>query len=234
MQKYNSTEGRIREIAKLPNVPELSDNMIVALSDLCFYQSPVKNSDLLFVFGSNVLHKEIANEISRILFEFQIPTTIITGGIANYSSSYFEPIAESELIFCNIEKDNFPNTQFIIENESKNTLENIEFSNSMFDFSKVQNAIFLSHSYASMRSYLNLKKFCKNADFSNCQIKIPSDIQGIPVDINNWYKTDHGRKLVWGEYLRFKTYGTRGDFPIEEVQNKLSTIEDIILNLSEL
>ncbi len=30
----------------------------------------------------------------------------------------------------------------------------------------------------------------------------------------NWFKTGDGRKLIWGEFLRFKTYGARGDFPI--------------------
>lgn len=228
MHKYNRNEERIREISKLPNVPELSDNLIAELSVLCFYQSAVKNPDLLFVFGSNILHKEIAKEISRILHEFQIPTAIITGGVANYNSSYFDSIAESELIFSNINEDNFPDTHFIIEKESKNTLENIEFSNSIFDFYKVQNVIFFSHAYASMRSCLTLKKYCKNTTFSNYQIVIPSENPGVPVDINNWYKTEYGRQLVWGEYLRFKTYGARGDFEIEDVQSKLSTIEEII------
>jgi len=228
MQKPNFTEDKIREIAKLPNVPYLSDDLIINLSDLCFYQSPITDSDLLFVFGSNIIHKEIANEISRALNDFKIPTVVITGGIANYSASYFEPIAESELIFSNINKEEFSDTHFIIEKESKNTLENIEFSKSLFDFSKVQSVIFFSHSYASMRSCLTLKKYCKNISFSNYQINIPSDIQGIPIDMDNWYKTEYGRKLVWGEYIRFKTYGYRGDFPIREVQTKLSTIDDII------
>lgn len=199
MQKPNITEDRIREIAKLPDVPFLSDGLITMLSDLCFYQSSIKDSDVLFVFGSNILHKEIANEITRTLNNFKIPTVIITGGIANYSASYFEPIAESELIFSHIDKENFPDTDFIIENKSKNTLENIEFSKSLFDFSDVENITFFSHSYASMRSCLTLKKYCKNTSFRNCQINIPSDIQGILVDIDNWYKTEYGRKLVWGE-----------------------------------
>lgn len=199
MQNLNITEDKIREIAKLPNVPYLSDVLIINLSDLCFYQSPITASNILFVFGSNILHKEIANEISRTLIEFKIPTVIITGGIANYSASYFEPIAESELIFSNIAKEKFPETRFIIEKESKNTLENVEFSKSLFDFSKIQNLIFFSHSYASMRSYLTLKKYCKNASFSNYQINIPTDIQGITVDKDNWYKTEHGRRFVWGE-----------------------------------
>lgn len=221
-------EDRIREIAKLPNVPYLSDDLITNLSNLCFYQSPITDSNVLFVFGSNILHKEIAKELTRTLKNFKIPTVLITGGIANYSASHFESIAESELIFSNIEKEKFPDTQFIIEKESKNTLENVEFSIPIFDFSKVQNLIFFSHSYASMRSYLTLKKYCKNANFSNYQIDITSEIQGITVGKDNWYKTDHGRKLVWGEYLRFKTYGLRGDFSIKEVQTKLSNIDDII------
>lgn len=228
MDKYSNTNKNIREISKLPNVPKLTEQLIEELSKLCFYESSIKSSELLFVFGSNILHKEIAEEISKILFEFEIPTAIITGGIADYSSSYFEPIAESELIYSHLKKDNFPNTQFIIEKESKNTLENIEFSKSLFDFPKVQSVIFFSHSYASMRSYLTLKKYCKNSSFSNYQINIPSDIQGISVNKDSWYKTEHGRKLVWGEYLRFKTYGYRGDFPIGEVEAILSTIENII------
>jgi len=161
MQRPNITENKIREIAKLPEVPFLSDDLIKNLSDLCFYQSPIMDSNILFVFGSNILHKEIANELTRTLKDFKIPTVVITGGIANYSASYFEPIAESELIFSNIEKEKFPDTHFIIEKESKNTLENVEFSKSLFDFSKVQNLIFFSHSYGSMRSYLTLKNTAK-------------------------------------------------------------------------
>lgn len=132
------------------------------------------------------------------------------------------------MIFLNIKRDNFSNTHFIIENESKNTLENVELSQSLFDFSKVQNVTYFSHSYASKRSCLTLKKYCSNSKFGNFQIDIPSEISEIPVDINNWYKTEHGRMLIWGEYLRFKTYGARGDFPIEEVLNQLSTIEKYI------
>jgi len=228
MQNHNNIKKKNREISKLPNVPKLTEQLIAELSDLCFYESPIKSPELLFVFGSNILHKEIAEEVSKILFDFEIPTVLITGGIANYSSSYFESNAESELIFANIDKDMFSNTHFIIEKESKNTLENIEFSKSLYDFTKVKSVLFFSHSYASKRSYLTLKKYCKKPIYSNFQINIPSEIPEIPVDKDNWYKTEHGRKLVWGEFLRFKTYGSRGDFPIGEVQTKMSTIDNII------
>lgn len=225
MQQYNRMADKIREIAKLPHVPDLSDDLIAGLSDLCFYQSAISNPDLLFVFGSNILHKKIALEITKIVHDFSIQTVILTGGVANYTSSYFEPIPESELIFTNIQEEHFPNTRFIMENESKNSLENIKFSLPLFDFSQVQNIAYISHAYASMRSYLTLKKYAPNSKFGNFQLKIPSEIPGIPVDSNNWYKTDQGRKLVWGEYLRFRTYGSRGDFPIADLLAKLTIIE---------
>ncbi|KGE16030.1 ElyC/SanA/YdcF family protein [Sphingobacterium deserti] len=228
MLKNHNPENKLREIAKLPDVPDLSDELVIALTNLCFYQSPLTNSDLLFVFGSNILHKEIATEITKIVSEFGIATVVITGGVANYTLSHFEPTAESELILSHINKEAIPHTQFIIENKSKNTLENIAFSKCLFDFSNVRKVTFLSHSYASMRSCLTLKRYCNLASFGNAQIKIPSDILNISVGQDNWYKTAHGRQLVWGEYLRFQTYGERGDFPIKSVLNTMNNVKRLI------
>jgi hypothetical protein len=225
MHRNRNKENKVREIAKRPDTPNLTDGLIEALTDLCFYQSPMTDCDLLFVFGSNILHAAIANQITYFLNECTIPTVIISGGIANYEASSFEPLAESQLIFSHIEKINFPTTDFIIENKSKNTLENVAFSRVHFDFSTVRHICFLSHSYASMRSYLTLQKYFKLSKVGNCHIKIPSEISGISIAIDNWYMTAHGRKLVWGEYLRFKTYGIRGDFPISDVLDKMNRVE---------
>lgn len=78
-----------------------------------------------------------------------------------------------------------------------------------------------------MRSYLTLKSFCSKAEFANCQIPIMSK-EGICIDAENWHKSEEGRALVWGEYLRIKTYGSRGDFFIDEIIEKLESVEECL------
>lgn len=226
MKGYSDSEEDSREIPKNPETPDFSADLVAALSDLCFYQGEQDFYDLAFVFGSNILHREIAAEISALLNGQDIATVLITGGIANYRSSFYKYKAESGLILMHIDQENFPHTQFIIENKSKNTLDNVKFSLSTIDFNNFKSIFFLSHAHASMRSYLTLKEYCPKAVFGNFQLLIPSSVDEMPVDRMNWYKTEFGRELVWGEYLRIRYYGNRGDFSIAIIEDKIKKIEN--------
>jgi hypothetical protein len=45
------------------------------------------------------------------------------------------------------------------------------------------------------------------------------------IDKNNWYTFKFGRERVWGEFLRIKKYGSRGDIEYASVKNLIKEIE---------
>ncbi len=214
-----------REILKQPNPPKLTTELIQLLTNLCFFNNAMKSADLLFVFGSNILHQEIGQKINSFLKTNSFDTVLLTGGIANYKESFYESVSESELLLRYIAKSEFPQVNFIIEKESRNTLENVVYANELVDLSNIQSIAFFSHSYASMRSYLTLKKVCAAQHFYNYPIPIPTNLLDQRITQFNWFETEKGRALVWGEYLRFLTYGERGDFPIQEVEVLIEQIK---------
>lgn len=217
-----------REILKQPTPPKLTTELIHLLTNLCFFNNSMKSADLLFVFGSNILHQAIGEKINNFLRTYSFNTVLLTGGIANYKESYYEPVSESELLLRHIAKSEFPQVNFIVENKSRNTLENVIYANELVDLSSIQNIAFFSHSYASKRSYLTLKKVCTTNSFYNFPIPIPVNLRDQEITQFDWFETEKGRALVWGEYLRFVTYGKRGDFPIEEVEGLLEQIKTLL------
>lgn len=215
----------IREILKHPKPPKLTTELVSLLTHLCFYDRPIQSASVLFVFGSNILHQKIGHKINHFLETYSFDTVLLTGGIANYKASFFESTAESELLLHYIPTSKFPQINFIIEKQSRNTLENVVYANELFNFSAIQSLSFLSHSYASMRSYLTLKKVCQATNFYNYPIPIPSKQSGPLITQSTWFETAEGQALVWGEYLRFATYGKRGDFPTQEVDTIVDQIQ---------
>lgn len=201
-----------REINKKPIVPILTNKNIDYLTQLCFKYEPIENTDAVFVFGTNILHKKAANHIENILHHSHAEKCIITGGIANYHKSKYENIPESLMIHKNIDIDRFENVEFYLEQESRNNLENVNNAFEIIDFTNIESIVCVSHSYASNRSTQTLRNV-----FSKKIYSCPYDIYGenkVLVDENIWSKTEEGKAIIWGEYLRIKTYGERGDFPL--------------------
>lgn len=214
-----------REILKVPKNPEMDGELIEALTALCFQEEKLTESDVLFVFGSNVQHKEIADLISYMLDQNLVDQVVITGGVANYTGSVYQKQAESERIKSFIALQKYPDKYIYTENKSKNTIENIVEAQKIFSFSNIRSMTFLAHSYASTRCALSLKKYFPGVTVYCIPLPLPSKFFEYPVSKDRWFRTNYGRGLVWGEYLRLQTYGKRGDFPIIEIQDKLDHIE---------
>lgn len=217
-----------REINKKPIVPILTNKTINYLTQLCFKYETIKNTDGVFIFGTNILQKKAANHIENILYHSQAKKCIITGGIANYHESKYESIPESVTIYKNIDTEKFKNVDFYLEQKSKNNLENVNNAIKIIDFTSLESIICISHSYASNRSVQTLRNV-----FSKKIYSCPYDIYGenkILVDKSAWSKNEEGKAIVWGEYLRIKTYGERGDFPLtKKMKNLIIKIEKEIL-----
>ena len=78
-----------REILKTPHCPVMDPELVSVLTNLCFQKEDIIPSDLLFVFGSNVKHKEIADLICDLLDTGIINKVLITGGVADFGGSYY-------------------------------------------------------------------------------------------------------------------------------------------------
>lgn len=216
-----------REISKVPASPDMDKALISALTALCFQEENITESDLLFVFGSNVQHREIADIISYMLDRELVDQVLITGGIANYNGSFYKKQAESEQIKAHIPMEKYKGKKIYTENKSKNIMENIVEAKKIISFKNIRSMTFLSHSYASTRAALSLKKFFPEIELHCIPLPLPTDFSKYPISREMWSKTEYGRGLIWGEYLRLQTYGSRGDFPIDEIKEALDQVKDL-------
>lgn len=217
-----------REIQRRPQLPILNKDIIDLLSDLCFKEDPITESDLIFAFGTNTAPKKLAKTIEYLLLEKFTKQVIITGGIANYNDSGLTNIAESKIIYELIDVNKFSDVKFYLEEESKNNLENVNNAKKIIDFTKIDSVICLSHSYASSRSVQSLRNVF-NGRIQSFPYDIPSENKNILIRKNNWWKTELGKSLVWGEFLRFKKYGIRGDFSLTEEMKDIIRKVDLII-----
>lgn len=110
------------------------------------------------------------------------------------------------------------------EETSKNTLANVTEGLKVFDFSYASSLAFIFPSHGARRGYLNLRKYCPHTDIYQCpyDAHYPNEIE--PISRKNWYYTEHGQRRVWGEYLRIKEYGLRGDIAFDEVADMIAEI----------
>lgn len=217
-----------REISKTPNCPTMDPGLISGLTNLCFQQAQEVPADVLFVFGSNVKHQEIAGVIGSLLDRNLVNRVIITGGVANYGGSFYQHKPESESIFSFLSEDQRKGKQIQLENQSRNTLENVTEAIKHFSFEGVKRIAFLCHSYASTRSALCLQRFFPDTELFCIPFSLPSDQPQKPVNSLTWHQTRYGQSLVLGEYLRLMTYGKRGDFPTENIQDLLNKVQHLM------
>lgn len=202
-----------REIERQPKVPKLKEELKGLLNALCFKKDTPLKADLIFAFGTNMAPKALAGTIESLLNADFSKKVIITGGVANYRDCKENFNAESEIVFSLINSSAFPDVEFILEKESMNNLENVNYASKLIDFSKIDSIICLSHSYAAARSVQTLKNRFKGVIYSH-PYDVPSEINNIQIDQSTWWLTERGKALVWGEYLRIKTYSERTDFDL--------------------
>lgn len=216
-----------REILKVPESPDMDAELVSALTRLCFQKESLVASDLLFVFGSNVQHREIADIIGYMLNKELVNQVLITGGIANYSGSFYKDEAESEQIKSYIPLEKYADKKIYTEHKSKNIIENIIEAQKVISFENIRRMTFLAHSYATTRAALSLQRFFPSIALHCIPLPLPSNFSRYPISRHMWSKTEYGRSLIWGEYLRLQTYGDRGDFPIEEIRDSLDHIKNL-------
>lgn len=201
-------------IPKTPEVPSLSSEEISFLTDITFGEKMLPQiSDVLFVFGgTHVGHWQKAIEAFENGWAKQI---VVTGGISPTGTPNPEWVhgkekAEAEVIVENLLAAGIPEQLISYENRSTNTLENVLFAKEVFDFSAVQNVMFICKSHVAGRQGRTLAKHLPN-HLTYIPFTFDAQYQGVPLSRETWMETEIGRSRIWGEYLRILHYGKKGD-----------------------
>lgn len=217
----------IKEIPREPLAPKMNDEVIELLTNLCFRKNDVLpiDSELLFVFGSISCLASMTCELTEIITNKKIKKLIITGGInPNSSRKLYRP--ESDIILEQINHLIDEKIIVITEDSSTNSLENVENTLKLYNFPPNSSLCFVHKYHAAGRGFLTLKKFLPTLEIK--QRAFPAK-KCLP---ETWFENENFKKLVWGEFLRIKTYGERGDIAfsekekivVQKIEEKISTL----------
>lgn len=136
-------------------------------------------------------------------------------------------ISESETLLRAISLSKYPNLKVYSESKSSNTLENVTEMMHIPEFKNCRSILFVFKAHAAGRGYLTLRKFFPNITILQKSFNTRYKQTDKELSKNNWYTFDFGRRRVWGEFLRIKKYGSRGDIAFDEVKNLVKQIEQL-------
>lgn len=214
-----------RQIPKHPVVPELNNEAVALITQLCFREDTETDADLLFVFGTCVSIDDAASTVSDLLGIPSIRSLVLTGGIPEYADTFLHGKPEAVLLYDALEDFIAPGVDILLETYSTHTLENVTEALKLKDFSHYKKILFVSKSFAAGRAYLTLKKYVPNSQLlqKTFDAHYPHDEQRISRD--SWHQFEAGKQRVWGEFLRIREYGQRGDIAYDDVRPLVREIE---------
>ena len=220
-----------REIAKIPSVPDLSPRAITLLGKLCFRGTAkqISYADCIMIFGTAVSFHELAESFFQLIKTIKTKKIIITGGMEKYADAKKHDWVESETIFAAIKDAIADDVTVYLEKKSQNTYENVFFSLPFLDRS-ISSICFLTKSFHATRAYLTLKKLVPQVDIFPFTYDAIYPTVGKRFRQEDWFVYPEYLARVWGEFLRIKYYGKRGDLPLEEVEDILNAIDKEVGN----
>jgi uncharacterized SAM-binding protein YcdF (DUF218 family) len=172
--------------------------------------------DAIFVVGGPL---SVVGELTAELYNNGYAKNIIIGGKYSIKRDCFHlPEYETEFDFYKdiLVKNGVSEADIFGEDCSAYTKQNAEFAKQVVDKNKikVESAIIICKSFHAKRCLLLYQLYFPDVDF-----KVVT-FDGFDISKDNWYKTDYGRKRVFGELKRIK----------EQVPNA----ETLIINEKEL
>lgn len=190
----------------------LTQSQIDSLTDIVFLRETLpQESDLLFVFaGTHPGHYEKA----IIAYHNGLaPTVLVTGGVSPTGvkhKTWSNPDqSESKVIRSKLIEGNIPSDKIIIEDKSRNTLENVLYAKEIFDFKSIQSLLFICKNHAAGRQFRTLAKHIPSVS-KMIPYGFDASYEGTTVTRYNWMNSEIGRKRVIGEYTRILKYGSMG------------------------
>jgi hypothetical protein len=204
-----------RGISRIPIAPELSPELIDLLTTICFIpDSPFTHVNTVFAFGYQLWDQEVS-KLKLVISSVQPQTVIISGGLPKFVDSTTITQPESLEILSRLNPAAFPDINFLTETRSSNTKDNILNSLNLHDFSKERQIFYLTMEHVSGRTLRTLKQYLPNTELLQASFSSFDPMTKIPLSKEQWYLSENGRNRVWGEYLRIKEYGQKGDLLLD-------------------
>lgn len=220
----------IREVDRNPETPRLNAKAKELLTKLCFRENDMpRKVDGIFVFSSLIDVEKECKLIEKILEQDISKKIFITGGLIDKDRArdlkMNENVVEADLILNHLDLNRFKDVKFYFEKKSTNTLENVTETLKNPEFRKCKSLLFIFKSHGAGRGYLTLRKFFQSAKILQLTFNPKYETENKSITRNNWHSFAFARTRVWGEYLRIKKYGSRGDIEYKEVEELLNRIE---------
>lgn len=212
-----------REIAKKPPVPPLNATITSLLTELCFRQDNEGEADALFAFGTRTSLDAQTQVISNLLLKCRYPAIVLSGGIPDYEGVVHDSRTEAELLSRNLAAFTPEDTALFLEKTSTNTLDNVRRSHELYNLTKYKRIIFVAKSFVAGRCYLTLKKHLPNNIILQKTYDANYHEENVTITKYDWHDSKTGRERIWGEFLRIKHYGQRGDIEISPMIKEIES-----------
>ncbi len=180
---------------------------------------------MLFVFGgTDPGHWQTALRAYRSGYA---PRLVVTGGIKPGAPRHFAwtdgESSEARVIVRELVARGVPLSAIAWEDRSRNSLENVRCALAVFDFAAVRSVMFVGKSLGAGRQLATLRKVLPG-NIAFVPFTFDAEVHDTRISRRDWAATEVGRARVWGEYLRMRIYGARGD--IADVAPGLDGLEE--------
>lgn len=213
-----------------PDPPLFNKEACQLITRLCFRKDDQPQKvDGIFVYASAIGLKDLSDLIKKLLLQGFSDQLFLTGGITPQPLSKELEIkdkqCEADLILNKLGPKETKGVKVFVERKSSNTLENVTETLKNPAFKKCRNLIFIFKAHASGRGYLTLRKFFPQTKILQQSFAVTYPRASQPIKRETWSTFDFGRRRVWGEFLRIRKYGAKGDIAHQEVKNLIKKIE---------
>ncbi len=214
------------KLPKEPRAPDLLPDHVERLTIAVFGpEVPPRPCDVLFVFGGT--HPGRWETTIRAYQAGYASRIVVTGGVKPGGHRHPQwnggDGPEAHGIVQHLIRRGVPCSAITWEESSRNSLENVRCAAEVFDFAAVRSVMFVSVSHGAGRQHATLLKVLPSG-IAYVPFTFDAEFSGVTVSRQGWAKTSIGRDRVWGEYLRMRVYGARGD--IVDMAPRLSEFED--------
>lgn len=216
-------------IPKYPDVPTLTKKQIDQITEIVFLKEiTTQKCDAIFVFGgSHPGNWQAPLEAYRQGLGNQI---IVTGGTSLHGMKHpswnYGDLSDAEVIVTKLMEHGVPKDAILFEKNSLHSIANVMEAKKIFDFTKINQLLFVCKSLGAGRQYRVLKKH------------LPKTITCIPYTFDtsfdgeftinryNWMENEKSRSMIFGEYLRNVCYGRKGG--IEPPEKEVHGLEEYV------
>lgn len=197
-------------VPRHPALPDHFNDLIKTITDIAFMKPSTEPVDIVFAFGSWNQYKALSKALTRIYETGLSRDFILTGGFPNNPEPGTPLISVTDRVLGVLPQTMQDSCTIHCQNKSTNSLEDAVFAQPYLEPYQTQTIGCVARNWAFRRQYLTLQKCVPHARI----LPLPYDEEltdGSVITSENWHLNTEFRSMVWGEILRIKFYGERGD-----------------------